>query len=272
MKLVTTLYLVLLGIFAIVPLHGQVPGYLGKRISLEYSAELGAALQGVTQNNTGFGDVFRGRDDFSQKSFGLSYNHNAKVSFVLTRHFSIGVQASQYYTGLTTNMETQAIVDPSEVHSHTNFHRLNIQSLGLNVMHFVKSRGALAPLGAYFSLGFDRMKISGEILDRVVYERFESDPISEYNLISIDQNMTLNSFSFSAGNNRIFFDRFIFKIGVIFRIPILFEGFSETFRSDYFTDPRFETDPNQVIFEMDTFNRLLSHNIMKLEIGFGILL
>lgn len=276
MRMFGTIVGIILSVSMSIESYGQVPGYLGKRLSIEYSTELAIAFKGVTQNNKGYGDVLTARGDYgSKKEFGLSYNHNAKISYVVSRQRALGIQVSQYFTGMTTTMTSKSILSPEFLDEHHNLHRLNVKSIGLIYTKFFDERGALAPLGSYYNLGIDKIWVTGDIIDRAVYgPGFGDERLTVYNDLSIDQSLDLFAFSIGFGNTQVFYDRFLFKYGAVLRFPIFneFEGGEEALRGSYYSDNRFNSDPNQVIFEFDTFQRLFSHNFMKLEVGFGILL
>lgn len=273
MKLQSSLFLIILCICISIQANGQVPGYLGKRLSLEYGFEFGIPFKGVTQNNKGYGNVLTADSQVSEnKSFGINYNHNARISYVVSRTKSYGIQVSQYYTGVVTRMETPSKISEFGIDTHRNLHRLNVKTIGVVRTSFLRNRGALAPLGEYYTLGLDRMWVTGEIIDRTVFVNNSATPSEIYRPVSLDQTFNLYAFSIGAGTNRILYDRFIFKIGVVIRVPIVLQNTGSFFRQEYFADERFSTDPHQVIFEMDTYRRLVGHNFMKLELGFGILL
>jgi hypothetical protein len=110
-----------------------VPGYQGKRTYIEYNLHFVPTLLGVSSKGNKFGIGER-------KSLSTwSFRHNINMNYVTKRNAEIGGSISLGNTGV--------------LDENSSFGTIRFTTIGFNYnRYFVKSTGALAPLGRYFKL------------------------------------------------------------------------------------------------------------------------
>ena len=133
-------------------LNAQPPGYLGNRFFTSFNLSSSPTLRGPTQNNNGtqyFGTS-------NERSWGIDYEYEANLSYVIGRHSSVGIDVGQYYTGMTTTVRTRSLGQENinfqsvQYDSHELFYRLNVKSASIYFSKYRRKKGALAPLGSHF--------------------------------------------------------------------------------------------------------------------------
>lgn len=259
MKITRTLIFFLL---LILPqtLHSQVPGYLGKKLYLTLGVSLGPALEGPTQNNNG-SDFFGASN---KRSFGLNYEFDGALSYVVGRYSSVGISAGQYYTGAISEAST---ISPffttnsslAEFDEHELFWRLNVRSINLIHSLYKRKKGALAPFGNYFYYGLGRKFISGSVIDKKT-DYWASEVFGNTEL-KIDDEISYTSIFIGWGSQQIFWDKVILKWGVKISFPL-----------NYVSWRAIDLDTNQGQYTGEAFSRIYSHEVARFDIGIGYLL
>jgi hypothetical protein len=253
--------------------NAQAPGYLGKKASIMFNFSSFPAIAGPTQNN-------RGNDDntFGEGSgkVGLNYEFEGHFSYVTGRYVNFAVFVGQYFTGVTSNAETESIVpDPNDFYSNTDrhylFNRLNVRSAGITYSKFSKRRGALAPIGNRFFMSLKRSFITSEIIDkRTEYGHYLGESFGHAKL-NIDESMTLDFFHMGWSNTQVFWNKMLFNVGVKIGFPLNFKYYGTLSDGGRALDI-YETNQNQAQYESAVFDRIFRHEFFRVDIGVGYLL
>ncbi|MEM1323017.1 MAG: hypothetical protein AAGG75_22315 [Bacteroidota bacterium] len=250
----------------------QAPGYLGRRAFIGFTFSSSPAISGPTQNNNG--ENFFGNSN--DRSWGINYELEANLSYVISRSMSLGLNLGQYYTGMTTTAETPSLArellpfQNDYFDSHDLFYRLNVKSLSIVVNKYKLAKGALAPFGNHVFFGLKRHFISGEIIDkRTTYESSfeEIGNVVGHRNLEIDDQLAYFSFLFGWARNQIFWDKFILKTGIRFAIPLGVAPINAIFDNN-----AYEPFERQELYEDNVYNRLVRHEFVRVDVGVGFLI
>lgn len=114
----------------------SVPGYLGKRTYFEYNLYSAPTILGINQDGEQFGF------DKDKTMGAWSFRHHFSLNYVTKRNAEIGGSISTAQTGIVSDLE-----------ENTGVGEFRFTSIGIHRnRYFVKSTGALAPLGRYFKM------------------------------------------------------------------------------------------------------------------------
>ncbi len=269
-NLFTTLLILLL----ILPLglHAQAPGYIGKRASLMLNFSSFPAIAGPTKNNRGSSGRVFGE---GEGRFGFNCEFEGQFSYALGRYFSLGIVGGQYATGTTSNADTfSEISNPQNYYldHHEMFHRLNVRSLGLMYSTFNKGKGGLAPIGNRFFMSVKRYFINSEIIYQDTYYANSSAAALGHGDLGIDESLNLTFFHIGWSNDMVLWDKVIFSAGFKLGAPLnlkFYDSLTEEDSLSYFGD---NPDENQYKYEAAVFNRLVRHELFRIDFGIGYLL
>lgn len=260
-------------------LNAQPPGYLGNRFYTSFNLSSSPTLKGPTQNNNGT-EYFGSTHD---RSWGIDYEFEGNLSYVIGRYSSIGINLGQYYTGMKMDAKTKSLgqefINFADVQydDHNLFYRLNVKSVGVYYRKFRQAKGSLAPLGSYFFMGLKRSFITGEVLDKKTFYMLESFGLGSslgHDNLNINAETAYNSILFRWGKNQILFDRIILKVEFRLAYPISLKAhkaWSDSKYDDYF-DYFYEENPNESIFETRSYERIVRHEMLRFNLGVGVLL
>lgn len=259
-------------------LWAQVPGYLGKRATVNLSLSTSLAIFGPTQNN-------RGSDDYNfgqgPGGIGINYDFGLDFSYVVSRYAEISIAVGQYYTGATSNavtvpfgLELLPTSNEPQFDEHYLFHRVNVRSLSVIYSKFKPERGAIAPFGNRFYFGLKRNFVNASIIDkRTDFYSSNFGEIFGHQNIGIESNVAFHYALFGWANNRILWDKVVFTTGLRIAIPLELGNFSSnTFTEDARNHPDYEMNPNQIDYEMNIWTRLALHESFRFNISIGYLL
>ena len=277
-------------LFLIIPslLQAQPPGYLGKRAFLTIGVSSKPSRKGPTQNGRGFSGFLYGAFE-SDKKWGLDYEFEGKLSYVIGRYRTLGVTVGQYYTGMfstATSLSLGAnIVNFSDepIDEHELFHRLNVRSIAVSTSKFNSGKGGLAPLGNQIVYGIKRTFATGEILDKYTDYYFEEiSNIYGHGPIGVDDvEVAYNTLILGWSNNQIFFNRLILSVGGRFGIPLSSKAYAalgENADQDPRLDDNFDSieevyqNRNRIYYEYGVLDRLVRHEAFRIDVSVGLLL
>ena len=258
---ITNIFVIIL--LCIIPtlLHAQAPGYIGKRTFVSFGISAGMAIDGPTQNNNGsefFGDT-------NQRSWGLNYEFEGNVSYVIGRYSTLGITVGQYYTGAISEARTLSpffnpISSSGQFDNHELFHRLNVRSISLSHSIYKKKKGALAPYGNYFFYGLGRKFISAEIIDKKT--DYWAGEVFGNTELGIDSNIEYTPIFIGWASHQIFWDRVLLKVGIKISFPLNYSSWQESINEN----------TNQSNYSSEAFSRIYKHEVARFDIGVGYLL
>lgn len=225
-------------LFSTIGLYSQnVPGYMGKKISLGGSGQILTSLQGVISGNIAFGPAFSASYTVGRNSeLGLSFeSYSAKTEF--TEYPIV-----DYY---------QSIVDV----------KIKFQSLSLTYSLF-KNKG-LAPLGPYYIFGLGKIwSAPAHNVSKNVRASEYSGRIKEYNYMV---------YSTGIFRKDILIGPVFINYGILLNLTTGFKyggslnPFSERYGDQHFDDP---ANANAIVIH----NQLKKTNFLVVRLGLGILI
>lgn len=234
--------------------YGQGPGYLGKHAF--FRADLGSmvAFKGPTAGNKGY-------DVYGDATPGLSLNvfGNGMLGYTVSRRHALFADVGYYKTGMSLEASTPSIFDDYSTDYHYLFYNLTGKSIAVGCQWYNLKKGALAPLGNYFSWYLRRNWITGEILDKKT--TYSSGLASEHGKLNIDPKTQFWSFGVEAGQHFIIYDRFLLNLSMVVNWPV--GTILGTESSD---------ESNQSKYNYKVKNRLFLHDLVQIKIGAGMLL
>ncbi len=265
MKRILLLTWVLLPVMAL----AQPTGYLGKRASIYVKFSSGPALWGPTKNDKGILAY-----DASTRDLGLNTEWEFGLSYAVERYKSLTLINGYYRTGLGITAflpnfgqgEVQFNYNDSSLSksegSCTLLFSLRARSVGILYNVFRQRKGALAPMGNLFYLGFKRTFV------KIALEESRSPELTDF---IFDPTTGFNSLMIGWNNNQVFFDRVILKTGIRLNVPLHIRMIRYNVESINI-HPDYDTNRNSAILEVSSLERLFRHELARFELGLGLLL
>jgi len=142
--------------------HAQVPGYMGKRLSVGYDFSFAPAI---------FGEGYHPPTEYHTVNLVINTRHNFNLDYLISRDVSIGVTYKRFQTGTDAIFKVN-YVDP---YNYSDAGRtsadyiipMKTSCFGVTLKKFrFERKGSLAPLGRYFEFQLMYMSMHGEpVLD-----------------------------------------------------------------------------------------------------------
>lgn len=242
-------------------LSAQIPGYLGKRFSLQADLQTMQALQGPTANN-------RGSAYYGAQGGGFALNWRAGLSggYAISRERQLYLGVDYLKTGMVLDVQTvydDPFFDLRFTDDHSLFYNLTAKTATVGIRTYNINKGAIAPFGPYSGIFLEYSRVTGAILDKQTnlegrdqYQRTEHAPLG------IQPKMNYFVFGYEFGKNFIVADRFVLNLGAKLRLPL------QIFRLLQEEDPDID---NQTKFENEVISRLGLHSLLTVNVGGGFL-
>lgn len=256
------IFLLLMVICNCINTNAQVPGYMGKKLSIGY--DFNFYLGGVSSKPRMYDSHFI----IHQPDFFLNKFHEFHLDYVLTKSYSLGFsyqffKTGQRYTELGSNNYYTANYEAS------NYLNISGYTIQINNKFFFFNRGTgLAPIGNYGKLSIGlitaqtKAKINGE---------YRNETETEYFTRYITyHNITTPVISGGFGNQSILFERIILDIGLDFAfVPGALKGID---LFDNYSDNYYSVLPEVNLAENEIQLRLQTFYLSSVKVGIGILL
>jgi hypothetical protein len=276
------IYILTLLIFPIL-VSAQVPGYQGKRFSVDGDFFFMSALFNPTQNSetvipdqrnidNGTGSYY---NNYGTTSGSFTYVHpenfntryNLNLSYILTKDISMELTGGMFTTGWNHQFkESRSVMDPyyggytSVTYEYSDLYKVQGKMVGVNFKFFRKSKGAIAPNGSYFKLG------TSYIMNTPTYlGAYENTGYGNSKERATSSSMVL--FTCGLGKQTIFYNRLIFRYGIEF-------GMSPTVLTRITDGILATTGDSDGTSELGyTMNeRVLLQNLVNINLGLGFIL
>lgn len=228
--------------------YSQAPGYLGKRLTLDFQMGLSPAIENTTKS-----DVSWNKENtygLGEENEGLALNHTYELhlNFAKNRIVSYGL----FYTRLNTGFAFGFV--------ERGYLEIKSNSLGLKLNQFKFTKGAIPPLGGNMGMGIERVFTKSNVTKGFM-------PVTPEKQTSFG----FWNFLLEYQRNFIFLDRFIFKGSLMIRVPIN-RNLPIIFSDDLGKYKSRNDDLDEVFKEAFSFHRVAKHGLVRLNFGFGILL
>jgi hypothetical protein len=232
----------------------QIPGYLGKRFFTSVNVSAFPTISGPSADNNalGRGSVF----GISQSTFDLTTRFGFEIGYALSRKRALRISFDYYKTGLNSSAYTQSKSSVTGRDEYALFYHLNAYTLDIGYQRYLLSKGAIAPMGMYFTWHANVTRAKGNAI-------YESSFEKTYQTFKEDPNYITGGFGFEIGNNLIFADRFFINTAVKFNVGL---GYIQSE-----IDDNIGVYDNHTIFVDNAGARTFYHSLMMFKIGIGIL-
>ena len=270
LRTLSTLLLLSLGSMAA---FCQVPGYLGKRLSLQGEFHSFPALGGPTAANKGL-QVHYGEEG---GGFGLNWSAGARLGYVMSRQGQVVLSFDYLKTGMTQTAYTPAtsFFGEQDFDSHYLFYNLTGLSGGIGIRQFKPLKGALAPMGRYNGYSLSATYLKGKILDKQTTYVFGGS--TGHLPLGIEPKQLSLSFGYETGVNFVIKDRFLLSVGAKLNIPLSprFYRFALGEEASWYpysgsSDVSYE-EGNTENFKELAATRYAYHSLIMFYIGVGLL-
>jgi hypothetical protein len=216
--------------------QAQVPGFMGKRVTVQGFFQFSPAFIGPTSGN-------RGSQAFNEEGFSLGWNTRLQgtVGYTLSRKLELTAGVARSATGVVLNYVPSSVATGGgfgEIYDNDVFLKANTLFFDLGVRAFSFKAGALAPYGTYVTYLTGVAIMNGEVVERSVNGEMATD--AEYGSIQIDDTRTVAPYlGVEFGNNQIFKDILVLNYGIRFSYPFVSNSFERPTNSmDYYAGKR----------------------------------
>lgn len=251
-------------------INAQVPGFLGKKLSINLGLGFYPVIEGPSKGNKGGIDFVL--DENPQKNtLGLNYSLEASVDYAIGRYNSIGLFYNQYQTGLTSRLHIPSGESIFLVYDAETFHLIDAKTIGAVYNKFKSGKGALAPIGRYTSYGIERVTIDGEITDFIVINPKGITTVDPADVQNFNHNHSFFNLLFKYMISIPLTDRILIKPGGSIRLPVnLITRFSGFF--DVTEHSEWRTNNNQAYYDTGVETRIMGHGLARFEVNLAYLL
>jgi hypothetical protein len=277
----------------------QVPGYQGKRFSVEGDFFFMSALFNPNQNakkvfadsrfinpnnnNSGYYNYNYDYNSNTEPSFkhvhpeSFNTRYNLSVSYVVSRVVSLELTGGIFTTGWNRKFSetaTTTTIDPYYGNSTTttthgqysDLYKVEGAMAGMNIKFFRRDKGAIAPNGSYFKVGASYINSTPTYVGA-----YDNNGYGYSQSRATATGMVL--FTCGLGKQTIFYDRLLLKYGVEFGMSPL--GISRVLADlESPTDSYSNSGTTSTVEETGyTLNeRVLFQNLVNIQLGIGLLL
>lgn len=196
----------------------QVPGYMGKRASIQYKAGITPSFR-----NPNYFSEPSTYDDYSTNSigpfdlshFGFSFNHSFEFEYVLSNYSSISCIYGMFRTNMERNEGVDEIIfiDPYNSSNYDSdytdlyyFGKMNGKTFGLGVTLYFRK---YAPVGGYFKTVLSYVPYT---VETVAISNYDSN--IDFDRIFVDKKYWTYMMTIELGRRRIYFNRLITSVAV----------------------------------------------------------
>ncbi|MCF8459482.1 MAG: hypothetical protein K9G46_02070 [Flavobacteriales bacterium] len=227
---------------------GQAPGYMGRKLLISSEVSF-------------FNAFFNPNHNFSEgiRKFGFNLRATTDIDYVIARNGTIGATFDVIATGMKFNWKSDQFNELLIPNIDQNFGHSRITGYGYGINYKLfrnPSRGGIAPIGSYIK--FDIM-----LLD----VRLRPYNLTTETAHSYSNRFFTPAFSFTLGQQRIFWDFFILRTGIQL-------GFVPMGISPYLQEmgDGIERGTQEQDLRANAESRLLTYYLLNINVGVGFLL
>ncbi len=244
----------------------QIPGYLGKRTTIQVESQITPATRQPTANNKNFFNGYFGEE--SGGKLGFNWRVGLNAGYTLSRRHQLILGAGYLKTGMIGYAETPYIDAFGNYVGEDYFdlfYNLTGKTVELGMRFFNPTKGAIAPFGRYHTWALQATFLDGKIIDKqshLYYDGFE--PRTTHAPLGIDTKTQHWEFAYEFGQNVIIKDIVVLNIAGRFNLPIRLDKIAIEEDSSEVT--------NQERYDKDVFSRMLGHSLFTFKVGAGLIL
>jgi hypothetical protein len=224
----------------------QVPGYQGKRLSVEGDLYCFSALLHPNEN------LQHGIKSFNQR-------YHVNLEYITSKNTSVGLTYGMLNTGWRNHVDRYGYVSHGYdiFESYTDYYKIQSKFMGMYLKFFREEKGTIAPYGPYQKVGISY--VMSEATYQYSEDTIRGNPATSGNMIM---------FSYGFGKQSIFFNRLILRYGIETALsPTIFTWLAKEMDKDgSVVNSKGETEG------MTLNERLLWGNIININVGIGLIL
>lgn len=240
----------------------QVPGYLGKKLSLQGEFHSFPALDGPTSNNRGLQTY----DEVDGGRFGLNWSAGARLGYVVSRQSQILVSFDYFKTGMN-----QTVYFPDggfNIGERNVFFNLTGLSFGVGQRKFRSSKGGLAPMGMYTGYSLNATMLNGK-----VNREFSSGT----EIHGTEPKHIVPSLGYEFGTNIVVKDRLLVNVGAKLNFALSPRAVGYVIAESLSWDPYSNekglsfAEGNTENFKTIAASRYALHSVFMIYLGVGLI-
>lgn len=226
--------------------NAQVPGYMGKKLTVAYDADMLPAFSPTAKSADG----------------GINHTHSLNLEYTIRNRTNFCMSFRYFKTGISSISLSPNYYSPSDKLPM----QLNAYGVGVGMKFFY--HGCLAPIGKY---------VKPEVLLLFNNVKYQNNGFVKFTN-SGTQNVTIGTGKWSAmdlgisyqiGRQRVFADKIIFDAGL--RLGLMFRGFFTNVASIYVEGIEYNSNSLNGQLDWELKNRVFLHEIFGLHLGLGFL-
>jgi len=239
-----TIILLLVAEFA----FGQAPGYLGRKLL-------------ITTEVSFFNAFFNPNHNFNEgiRKFSFNLRSTTDIDYVVARNGTIGATFDVFATGMAFKWNSDQFDELLIPNIDRNFQHSRITGYGYGINYKVfrnPSRGGIAPIGSY-------LKVDIMLLD----VRLRPYNLTTETADSYSDRFFTPAFSFTLGQQRIFWDFLILRTGI--QLGFVPMGISPYLQ---YVGEGIERGTQKQELRANAESRLLTYYLLNINFGVGFLL
>ncbi len=250
---------------------GQVPGYLGKKIFVQADLRVTPTIGQPTASNRGIRNLYGD----APSTIGLNTHWGMRAGYTLSRTGAVVLGVDYLKTGMIANDAVTQTLNPRastyDLDHHYLFYNLKGITADIGYQIYKLKKGAIAPLGAYLSYHLSACFLTGNIVDKRT--QYYDGVTATHARLGIDPHYVDYSVGIEWGKNNIISDRFLLNTAIKLNMPF---NILRYVRIN--TQPSYDSSANgnyefynQTLFDNRVADRMISHSLVMIRLGIGIL-
>lgn len=244
----------------------QVPGYQGKRLSIEYNNYFFPSfIMPNAKGDYNSDDALR----FKKKLFTLNTRNKISLDYVLSRRTSIGGGFEFFRSRFIFFEKFECESTEGEVLVSSDYPAGNVAARIFNVHYTIFKRKLLAPLGYYTQFEFGVISYKSSYDENALLKDVQNSYYYDIPEIPSFRNRSTYNASYlgiTLGKKRVFFDKLIVNSGIQFAYVIDSKPFGDVF----FIDSRKVSE--KIYLQRMGKNRISSSMMLNFQLGVGLLI
>lgn len=208
--------------------NAQVPGYLGKRFTVEGNVVVGLTTLKIANKHL---DIDKYLQDYGETSDIVAVI-NGQIGYTIGRRFTLAASVARYRKPTKIDKTEDIFFERILV---SGVYDVNVLSIGVNGRFYFMDATGLAPIGSYLGFGIVRNQFNGQLawyynsFNKGSYKEFNGTPPSY-----LPANMeTFNwSIPLELGRNQILFGQWYLNYGIRASIPWFWNANKANLRID----------------------------------------
>jgi hypothetical protein len=196
---------------------GVVPGYQGKRITLEINQHFTPALFSFTPRHTTSGLDVVSEDEDKNTLLAFNFQTQAALTYAVSRHLSV---QAEYGFGKSAFEHNAVLIDGGfDFVRAEGFYENRYSHIGIGFLNFPRNGWGLAPVGPYWGMKIIRVSTKAKLREARyggLTEGWVSPEAFPTEILDRGEGKTGSyiDVGYTLGAKKVFMDRFLFNLGL----------------------------------------------------------